>query len=69
MSQDWAGAYADAGRVWDSRAPNDLADTWLTNVGVGLRVIPTRAEKGKVLHVDLRSRSIIKIILMWIALK
>jgi len=44
--------YADAGRVWDSSAPNDLADTWLTNVGVGLRVIPTRAEKGKVLHVD-----------------
>ena len=44
--------YADAGRVWDSRAPNDLAGTWLTNVGIGLRVIPTRAEKGKVLHVD-----------------
>ena len=44
--------YADAGRVWDSRAPNDLSGTWLTNVGIGLRVIPTRAEKGKVLHVD-----------------
>ena len=44
--------YADAGRVRDSSTPNDLADTWLTNVGIGLRVIPTRAEKGKVLHVD-----------------
>ena len=44
--------YADAGRVWDSSTPNDLAGTWLTNVGIGLRVIPTRAEKGKVLHVD-----------------
>ena len=44
--------YADAGRVWDSSTPNELAGTWLTNVGIGLRVIPTRAEKGKVLHVD-----------------
>ena len=44
--------YADAGRVWDSSTPNELSGTWLTNVGIGLRVIPTRAEKGKVLHVD-----------------
>jgi hypothetical protein len=44
--------YADAGRVWDSRTASDLGERWLSSVGLGFRIVPTRAEKGKVLHID-----------------
>jgi len=45
--------FADAGRVW---GPNPLGDErrgWLTDIGIGLRIAPTRASSRKMIHIDL----------------
>ncbi|MEZ5449514.1 MAG: hypothetical protein R3E89_11180 [Thiolinea sp.] len=44
-----AAAFIDTGSAWK------LADEqqWLADVGVGLRLMPTRSSHGKVLHIDL----------------
>jgi hypothetical protein len=44
--------YFDVGRVWDPQFPTELTDDWLANVGLGLRIVPIKVEKGKAIHVD-----------------
>ena len=44
--------YLDIGRVWDPQFPTELTDDWLANVGVGVRVVPIKVEKGKAIHID-----------------
>lgn len=44
-----AAAFVDAGTTWGS----GQSPTWFGDAGVGLRIIPTRASSGKIIHVDL----------------
>ena len=46
-------AFFDAGRAWAGNNPNTLNPGWLTNAGVGLRIVSARAAFSNVLHVDL----------------
>ncbi len=46
-----AAVFYDVGRVWG--APEDTGFGWLQDVGVGLRLVPTRSGRGGVLHLDL----------------
>jgi hypothetical protein len=46
-------AFLDGGRAWFSGDPNDSENGWLSNVGVGLRIMPTRLPTNGMLHVDL----------------
>lgn len=52
-----AAAYIDVGKTWGAQSPltgDYLADdSWLTNVGFGLRLAPSRADANHVVHVDL----------------
>jgi len=43
--------FIDAGRAWDGNAAS--GNPWLTDVGFGLRIAPTRAFSKSVLHLDL----------------
>ncbi len=45
--------FADAGRLWGSN-PLDVEDRgWLTDIGIGLRIAPTRNSSRKIVHLDL----------------
>lgn len=44
-----AAAFIDAGTTWGS----GQKATWFGDAGIGLRIIPTRASSGKIIHVDL----------------
>jgi outer membrane protein assembly factor BamA len=46
-----AAAYCDVGRAWGSEIPN-VTNGWLSDCGVGLRVLSARASFGNILHVD-----------------
>ena len=45
--------FADAGRVWGRNPLGDEQRGWLTDIGIGLRIAPTRGSSGKVIHLDL----------------
>ena len=45
--------FADVGRVWGRNPLGDEPRGWLTDVGIGLRIAPTRGSSGKMLHIDL----------------
>ena len=45
-------AFADAGRAWGGSDPNAANPAWLSNVGVGLRIVNARSASSSVLHVD-----------------
>lgn len=45
--------FFDAGRAWGGAATNTVNPGWLTNAGVGLRIVSVRAAFSNVLHVDL----------------
>ena len=47
----WA-VYYDLGRAWGGELPN-ATPGWLSNVGVGLRILSARASRGNVVHIDL----------------
>lgn len=47
----WA-AYYDLGRAWGGALPN-ATPGWLSNFGIGLRILSARASFGNVLHIDL----------------
>ena len=47
-----AAIYADMGRAWDSQLPNPTS-SWLSDIGIGLRILNARASFGNVLHIDL----------------
>lgn len=44
--------FADAGRTWGRNAIGNDSIGWLTDVGFGLRLAPTRSSSGKLLHID-----------------
>ena len=46
-------AFADAGRTWGRNALGNEPLGWLTDVGIGLRLAPTRAGSREVYHIDL----------------
>ncbi len=41
--------FIDSGAAWD----NNFSSNYVTNIGIGLRLVPTRTSSGKVLHLDL----------------
>lgn len=45
--------FADAGRVWGSNPLGSEQRGWLTDIGFGLRIAPTRASSRKMVHIDL----------------
>ena len=46
-------AFADIGRVWGENPTGEEPQGWLRDVGVGLRLAPTRASGRDVIHVDI----------------
>ena len=44
--------FADAGRTWGPNPAGGGSIGWLTDVGVGLRLSPTRASGREVIHLD-----------------
>ena len=48
-----AAAFVDVGRAWFPGAPNSGATGVLSNVGMGLRIVSSRAETSRVLHIDI----------------
>jgi hemolysin activation/secretion protein len=47
-----AAVFYDVGRAWGSQAPNPV-NGWLSDVGIGLRILSARASFGNTLHIDL----------------
>lgn len=45
-------AFFDVGRAWGGNATNTVNPGWLSNAGVGLRIVSVRAAFSNVLHVD-----------------
>lgn len=45
-------AFLDAGRAWGGDTANVVNSRWLSNAGVGLRIVSARSAFGNVLHVD-----------------
>ena len=43
----------DLGRAWGGDVVNTINPGWLSNAGVGLRIVSARAAFSNVLHVDL----------------
>ncbi len=44
--------FADAGRTWGSNPAGEENLGWLTDVGFGLRIVPTRFATSKIVHLD-----------------
>jgi hemolysin activation/secretion protein len=44
--------FADAGRVWGEDPLDGQRFSWLTDIGFGLRLAPTRSSGGKMVHID-----------------
>ncbi len=47
-----AAVFADVGRVWGENPLGDDDQGWLTDIGFGLRIAPTRGSSGKTIHID-----------------
>lgn len=45
--------FADIGRTWGDNPAGPRAAGWLADVGLGLRLVPTRGSPDKVYHIDL----------------
>ena len=45
--------FFDAGRAWGGNAMNSVNPGWLSNAGLGLRIVSVRAAFSNVLHVDI----------------
>lgn len=45
--------FADVGRVWGDNPLGDDDQGWLTDIGFGLRIAPTRGSSGKTVHIDI----------------
>ncbi len=48
-----AAVFFDGGRAWFDDDPNDSDNGWLSNVGIGLRLMPTRLPTSGMIHIDL----------------
>ena len=47
-----AAAFFDVGRTWGESPLSDPSDTWLSDVGFGLRIGSTRSGLGRMIHFD-----------------
>ena len=47
-----AAAFFDVGRTWGDSPLSDPSDTWLSDVGFGLRIGSTRSGLGRMIHFD-----------------
>ena len=45
--------FVDAGRVWGPNPVGPESREWLANVGIGLRIAPTRFSSRKIFHLDI----------------
>ncbi|MCB1645067.1 MAG: hypothetical protein KDI36_06420 [Pseudomonadales bacterium] len=45
-------AFADVGRTWNRQNLPVAEEDWKFDVGFGLRLIPSKADKGQVIHID-----------------
>ena len=45
--------YYDVGRAWGGPTENTANTRWLSDIGVGLRIVSDRSSAGNVLHVDI----------------
>ena len=50
---DITGELFDAGRAWGGAGTNLQDPGWLSNAGIGLRIVSARAAFSNVLHIDL----------------
>lgn len=48
-----AAVFADAGRTWGQHPLGGTELGWLRDVGLGLRLAPTRTGSGKIIHIDI----------------
>ncbi|MDJ0709994.1 MAG: BamA/TamA family outer membrane protein [Woeseiaceae bacterium] len=48
-----AAVFADVGRVWGPNPVGPERREWLSNVGIGLRIAPTRFSTRKIFHLDI----------------
>ena len=48
-----AAVFADVGRVWGENPLGNDDQGWLTDIGFGLRIAPTRGSSGKMVHIDI----------------
>ena len=46
-------AFFDVGRAWGGTSANAVNPGWLSDVGVGLRIVSVRSAFGNVVHIDL----------------
>lgn len=47
-----AAAFIDIGRAWQSGVDSGLPDDWLANVGIGLRLMSSKAASSRIAHLD-----------------
>ncbi|MCZ6502236.1 MAG: hypothetical protein O6945_06965 [Gammaproteobacteria bacterium] len=47
----WA-LFFDVGRAWEPGVEDGLEDDYLANIGIGLRLASTKADAGRVIHID-----------------
>lgn len=45
-------AFLDLGRAWESGVDDGLEDDWLANVGLGIRLASSKANVGRIVHID-----------------
>jgi len=48
----WA-VFVDVGRAWEPGLDNGSDNEWLVNAGLGLRLASSKADAGKIIHMDL----------------
>jgi Omp85 superfamily domain len=48
-------AFLDTGRAWAGTSATTASGRWLSNMGIGLRMVSTRAAFGNVVHIDIAS--------------
>jgi hypothetical protein len=48
-----AAAFLDVGRAWEPGEDSGLPDAWLANVGLGLRLMSSKAASSRIAHLDI----------------
>ena len=48
----WA-LFMDIGRAWEPGRDDGIEDDYLANIGFGLRLASSKADVGKLMHIDL----------------
>ncbi|MEX0942692.1 MAG: hypothetical protein WD002_09120 [Pseudomonadales bacterium] len=45
-------AFLDIGRAWEPGADDGIDDDWLADIGIGIRLASSKANVGKIIHID-----------------